>query len=189
VLLANPKIIGGNFRLIFDGDTPFSRWLTEFYAWIRSVGLYYCDSGIFVRRSVYEDLGGFRPISVMEDLEFVSRLERFGWTCCIKDPPLITSSRRFERRHPLKIGRSSTAGRSFMRCSGSAYLPTASLKSTRPMRRYPRSKRHRLAWKLFVKASGGGSLRTNQPSQSARRSNAGSYPRRAAKSGPSPPRL
>jgi glycosyltransferase involved in cell wall biosynthesis len=69
VLLANPKIIGGNFRLIFDGDTPFSRWLTEFYAWIRSVGLYYGDSGIFVRRSVYEDLGGFRPIPVMEDLE------------------------------------------------------------------------------------------------------------------------
>jgi hypothetical protein len=39
----------------------------------------------------------------MEDLEFVRRLERFGRTCCIKDAPLITSSRRFERRHHLKI--------------------------------------------------------------------------------------
>jgi len=103
VLLANPKIIGGNFRLIFAGDTPFSRWLTGFYAWIRSVGLYYGDSGIFVRRSVYEALGGFRSIPLMEDLDFVRRLERFGRTCCIKDPPLITSSRRFDRRHPLKI--------------------------------------------------------------------------------------
>jgi rSAM/selenodomain-associated transferase 2 len=103
VLSADAKIIGGNFRLVFDGDTPFSRWLTGFYALIRSIGLYYGDSGIFVRRSVYEALGGFRPIPVMEDLDFVRRLERSGRTCCIKDLPLITSSRRFERRHPLKI--------------------------------------------------------------------------------------
>ena len=103
VLSMDPNIIGGNFRLIFDGDTDFSRWLTGFYAWIRLLGFYYGDSGIFVRRSVYEALGGFRPIPLMEDLDFVRRLERFGRTCCIKDPPLVTSSRRFERRHPLEI--------------------------------------------------------------------------------------
>lgn len=103
VLSADAKIIGGNFRLVFDGDTPFSRWLTGFYALIRSIGFYYGDSGIFVHRSVYEALGGFRPLPVMEDLDFVRRLERSGRTCCIKDPPLITSSRRFERRRPLEI--------------------------------------------------------------------------------------
>ena len=103
VLSADTEIIGGNFRLVFDGDTPFSRWLTRSYAWIRSIGLYYGDSGIFVRRSVYEALGGFRPIPLMEDLDFVRRLERFGRTCCIKDPPLITSSRRFEKRRPARI--------------------------------------------------------------------------------------
>src|SRR5216684_6525572 len=59
--------------------------------------------GFFVRRSVYDTLGGFRPIPLMEDLEFVRRLERFGLTCCIQDPPLITSSRRFERQRPLGI--------------------------------------------------------------------------------------
>lgn len=103
VLSMDPNIIGGNFRLIFDGDTDFSRWLTGFYAWIRLLGFYYGDSGIFVRRSVYEALGGFRPMPLMEDLDFVRRLERFGRTCCVKDPPLVTSSRRFERRHPLEI--------------------------------------------------------------------------------------
>jgi hypothetical protein len=39
----------------------------------------------------------------MEDLDFVRRLERFGQTSCIKDPHLITSSRRFERRRPLQM--------------------------------------------------------------------------------------
>jgi rSAM/selenodomain-associated transferase 2 len=103
VLNANAHIIGGNFRLVFDGDTLFSRWLTEFCAWIRLLGHYYGDSGVFVRRSVYDALGGFRPIPVMEDLEFVRRLERFGPTTCIKDPPLVTSSRRFEGRRPVGI--------------------------------------------------------------------------------------
>ena len=87
----------------FDGDTAFSRWLTGFCAWIRLLGFYYGDSGIFVRRSVYEALGGFRPLPVIEDWDFVRRLDGFGRTSCIEDPPLVTSSRRFEGRHPLEI--------------------------------------------------------------------------------------
>jgi rSAM/selenodomain-associated transferase 2 len=103
VLSTDTMIIGGNFRLVFDGNTNFSRRLTGFCAWIRMLGFYYGDSGIFVRRSVYTAIGGFRPIPVMEDWDFVRRLERFGRTCCIKDLPLVTSSRRFEGRRPLKI--------------------------------------------------------------------------------------
>src|SRR5262249_53168885 len=75
----------------------------RFCALIRLLGHYYGDSGIFVRRSVYDALGGFRPMPVMEDWEFVRRLERFGLTTCIKDPPLITSSRRFEGRRAVEI--------------------------------------------------------------------------------------
>ncbi len=89
---------GGNFRLIFDGESPFSRWLTGFYAWLRRRGLYYGDSAIFVRRSVYDRIGGIRPIALMEDYDFVRRLERAGQTCCIEEPPMVTSSRRFEGR-------------------------------------------------------------------------------------------
>ena len=103
VLATDANVVGGNFRLVFDGDTDFSRRLTRFCAWIRVLGFYYGDSGIFVRRGVYQALGGFRPIPVMEDWDFVRRLERFGRTCCIADPPLVTSSRRFEKRDPLEI--------------------------------------------------------------------------------------
>jgi rSAM/selenodomain-associated transferase 2 len=98
-----PQAVGGNFRLVFDGDSAFSRWLTGFYAFIRLFRLYYGDSGIFVRRSVYDAIGGMRPIPVMEDLEFVRRLERAGRTCRIMDKPLVTSSRRFDGRWPIEI--------------------------------------------------------------------------------------
>lgn len=102
-LADNPAAPGGNFRLLFDGDDGFSRWLEGFYAWIRSKGIYYGDSGIFVRREAYERLGGIRPIALMEDYDFVRRLEGAGATCLIETPPLISSSRRFRGRHPLAI--------------------------------------------------------------------------------------
>ena len=102
-LAADPGLVGGNFRLVFDGESGFSRWLTGLYARVRRLGFYYGDSGIFVRRAAYEAIGGMRPIALMEDLDFVRRLERFGRTCCIAEPPLVASSRRFARRRPHAI--------------------------------------------------------------------------------------
>lgn len=102
-LKANPKSPGGNFRLLFDSGDGFTRWLNGFYAFIRWLGFYYGDSGIFVRREVYRALGGIRAIALMEDFDFVRRLERVGQTVCIKFPPLVTSSRRFHNRHPIAI--------------------------------------------------------------------------------------
>jgi len=100
---AQPDAEGGNFRLLFDGGTKFDDWLNGFYAFIRSHGRYYGDSGIFVRREAYRRLGGIRPIALMEDYDFVRRLEKAGPTICIDDPPLVTSSRKFRRRHPVAI--------------------------------------------------------------------------------------
>jgi rSAM/selenodomain-associated transferase 2 len=98
-----PQIGGGNFRLVFDGEDEFSRWLTNFYAWLRRHGIYYGDSGIFVRRATYDVIDGIRPLAVMEDFDLVRRLERAALTTCIANPALITSSRRFIGRHPVAI--------------------------------------------------------------------------------------
>src|SRR3546814_13941794 len=65
--------------------------------------LYYGDSAVFVRRAVYDALGGIRPIALMEDYDFVRRLEKAARTCCIVEPPLITSARRFAGRQPAAI--------------------------------------------------------------------------------------
>jgi len=102
-LAGAPECGGGNFRLLFDGGDGFSRWLNGFYAFIRRLGIYYGDSGIFVRRETYGALGGIRPMALMEDYDFTRRLEALGPTHCINDPPLVTSSRRFRGRKPAAI--------------------------------------------------------------------------------------
>ena len=89
--------------MLFDGGDGFSRWLDGFYAWLRRRGFYYGEPGIFVRREAYRQVGGVRPIALMEDYDLVRRLEKFGPTCCIDDMPLVTSSRRFEGQNPVRI--------------------------------------------------------------------------------------
>jgi len=101
--LAEPTIAGGNFRVLFDGPSDFAAWLTGYYAWLRRHSLYYGDSVIFLRRPVYDSIGGIKPIALMEDYDLVRRLEAFGPTICIDTPPVVTSSRRFEGRSPWRI--------------------------------------------------------------------------------------
>lgn len=100
---ADPEVVGGNFRLFFDGDDGFSRWLDGFYGWIRRHGFYYGDSGVFVRRKTYDALGGIQALALMEDYDFNRRLERAGRTVCLCQPAMVTSSRRFRGRHPVAI--------------------------------------------------------------------------------------
>ncbi len=99
----DPTLVGGNFHVRFDADTPFDRWLTGFYGWVSRHGIYYGDTGMFVRRTVYHRLGGMPDLAVMEDYAFVCRLERAGTTLHITDPPLVTSSRRFAGRRSSAI--------------------------------------------------------------------------------------
>lgn len=96
--LMDPKVAGGHFALRFSGASRGARMLTRIYPWLGALGLCYGDSGIFVRRETYEELGGFRPMPIFEDLDLVRRLRRVGRYRRV-DCWLIASARRFEHRN------------------------------------------------------------------------------------------
>lgn len=91
------EAVGGNFHLRFDGERRAARFLTWLYPQLRRLGLCYGDSGIFVRASVYEEVGGFQPFPIFEDLDFTRRLRRRGRMIHLPTS-VVTSSRRFEGR-------------------------------------------------------------------------------------------
>ncbi len=91
-------VAGGNFGLLFDGDSRAARQLTAIYPFLRFLGLCYGDSAMFVRREVYERIGGFRPLALFEDLDLLRRLRRQGRFVHVSCR-MVTSSRRFERRN------------------------------------------------------------------------------------------
>jgi rSAM/selenodomain-associated transferase 2 len=95
--LLDPGVVGGNFLLEFEGPSRFAP-LFSFANDLRRrlFAVYYGDSAIFVRRTTYEALGGFKPFPIFEDHEFVRRLERRGRTVYIRDCKVRVSSRRYE---------------------------------------------------------------------------------------------
>jgi hypothetical protein len=84
--------VGGNFALRFDGLDRFARVLTAAYALQRRFGVYYGDSSIWVARPTFDRLSGYRDLPIMDDYDFVRRLERSGPTACLPGP--ATSSDR-----------------------------------------------------------------------------------------------
>jgi rSAM/selenodomain-associated transferase 2 len=91
-------IVAGNFALKFAGNSRAARNLTWIYPYLRILGLAYGDSGVFVRRSVYERIGGFRAYPLFEDLDLIRRVRRAGRFVRL-DCELVTSARRFEDRY------------------------------------------------------------------------------------------
>ncbi len=76
---------GGAMRVISWGSNLRSRFL----------GLTYGDQAVFVRSPVFRELGGFRMLPIMEDVDFVRRLQRVGRMQLI-DIPVRTSDRRWQ---------------------------------------------------------------------------------------------
>jgi rSAM/selenodomain-associated transferase 2 len=95
--MTDTGVVGGNFAVRFDGTRVAARLLTWFYPQLRHFGLIYGDSAIFVRKSAYVHVGGYRPFPLFEDLDLIRRLGRHGRLAHVPSS-VISSSRRFDKR-------------------------------------------------------------------------------------------
>jgi rSAM/selenodomain-associated transferase 2 len=95
-ILKDSRIIGGTFTLRFDSPGYLLRIIASFTRF-KFRYFHYGDQGIFVRRSIFERLGGFKQIPIMEDLEFLKRLYKAGKVALLPHP-VTTSARRYLKR-------------------------------------------------------------------------------------------
>ena len=95
--LSDPAVVGGRFDVVLDDSALPYRIIGAMIS-IRSrisrtgTG----DQAIFVRRDVFDRLGGFPEIELCEDLEFSRRLKRAGRVACLRTR-VTTSARRWSR--------------------------------------------------------------------------------------------
>lgn len=83
--LADESIVGGAFT--FKIDNPAMRYrLIELWVKLRCTlfSLPYGDQGIFVRRGIFEKIGGYRDIPLMEDVEIIGGLKKEGRLALLK---------------------------------------------------------------------------------------------------------
>jgi len=98
--LSCSKVSSGRFRLNFDTK----HLLLQFYAYFTRFLLFsYGDQGLFIKKELFEKLGGFRENVLFEDIDFYQRLLNYEKPVILNDC-VITSARRFLKRGIVKQG-------------------------------------------------------------------------------------
>ena len=92
--MEDAAIVGGNFDVRYEGDDWATRAFTRINHWRRKWRIFYGDSGIFCRRAVFEQLGGYRLWAIMEDYDFARRLSKAG-RLALLECPIRVSGRRW----------------------------------------------------------------------------------------------
>ena len=65
----------GVFRFALNDRHPAARRLEKIVAWRNAwLGLPYGDQGLLIHRRLYDAVGGYRPLPLMEDVDLVRRL-------------------------------------------------------------------------------------------------------------------
>lgn len=87
----------GRFDVRLSGRQPLLRVIERFMnGRSRLTGIATGDQAIFIRREVFERLGGFPDIPLMEDIALSKMLKTQSRPLCLSTP-VITSSRRWEQ--------------------------------------------------------------------------------------------
>lgn len=92
----------GSFRLAFDS----THWLLRFSAWCTRLpftALRFGDQSLFVRRKLFEHIGGFREeLLVMEDQEIIHRLQAQA-PFCLVPRAVLTSARKYRTNGVIRL--------------------------------------------------------------------------------------
>lgn len=99
--LSDDNIAAGAFYLCIDNPNLVFR-IIESAANLRSrtTSLLYGDQGIFLRREVFDRIGGYAEIPLMEDIEISRRLKKTG-KIVLTLPPIKASPRRWLKEGAL----------------------------------------------------------------------------------------
>lgn len=100
--LADAAVAGGRFDLRLAPSSPLLA-LTATLINLRSrlSGIATGDQALFVRRAVFEAMGGFADVPLMEDVTFTRELKRHGRFAALR-ARVTTSSRRWTSDGPLR---------------------------------------------------------------------------------------
>jgi rSAM/selenodomain-associated transferase 2 len=97
IMNSESRIAGGAFRLKIDSNKLFLKIISS-AANIRSnmFDIVYGDQGIFVKKDIFCEIGGYPDIPIMEDVEFVLRLKKRGKFVILPEY-IAVSSRRWDK--------------------------------------------------------------------------------------------
>ncbi len=97
-VLENEKYVAGAFDLAIDSDNRLIKAIAA-QARFRSrlTRTPYGDQAIFIRKKYFDEIGRFKSIALMEDVELMRRIKKRGDRISILPDRVKTSARRWEK--------------------------------------------------------------------------------------------
>ncbi len=95
--LSKPQTIAGAFELKIDGKMSSLRLVEKLVNWrSRFFSLPYGDQAIFLKTAIFQKIGGFPNLPIMEDFELIQQLKSLG-KISIAPAAVVTSGRRWQK--------------------------------------------------------------------------------------------
>ncbi len=100
--LQDRDYVGGAFDLKIDSDRLFLKYVSA-RASLRSRWnrIPYGDQAIFIRKKYFDQIGRYKEIPLMEDIDLMRRIKKDGKQIVILPDKVITSARRWESEGAL----------------------------------------------------------------------------------------
>ena len=96
--MKDADIAGGAFDLGIESEKSVFRLIeAAVYLRTRLTHIPYGDQAIFLRRDIFHQIGGYKEIPLMEDVELMRRIKRAGGKIIIIPSKVQTSARRWEK--------------------------------------------------------------------------------------------
>ena len=92
----------GGFRQQITNDQRIFRWIESGNGLrLKWQGLIYGDQAMFIERKLFDAVGGFPEMELMEDFEFSRMMCRHGKPLLLEGPTIV-SARRWEKTGPIR---------------------------------------------------------------------------------------
>ena len=97
-VLKQKDVVAGAFDLGFDTQKKSLKFIAKVASWrSRKTRLPYGDQAIFIKKEVFERVGGYENIALMEDVNLMQKLKKLKLKIEIINQKVITSPRRYEK--------------------------------------------------------------------------------------------
>jgi len=98
-VMENGKYVGGAFELKIDSGKIFLKYVAARASFRSRLNrIPYGDQAVFIRKEYFEEIGGYKDIPIMEDIDLMRRIKKRGDKICIMGDRVITSARRWEKQ-------------------------------------------------------------------------------------------
>jgi cellulose synthase/poly-beta-1,6-N-acetylglucosamine synthase-like glycosyltransferase len=91
------EVVGGSFEMIYEANKPITKILVKIQERTSQDTFLFLENSVFVRREIYQEIGGFDLLAVFEIKQLQHKIKKQGSFIVLKGFPVVTSLEKLEK--------------------------------------------------------------------------------------------